>query len=54
MRDSKMAASLHRNSACLITWGPESQQPTESQITRICMEIYLTIDKMVKMYKNSY
>ena len=25
-----------------------------SQIIRICMEIYLKIDKMVKMYKNSY
>ena len=27
---------------------------TGSQIIRICMEIYLKIDKMVKMYKNSY
>ena len=25
-----------------------------SQIIRICMEIYIKIDKMVKMYKNSY
>ena len=35
------------------TGRPESQQPTESQITRICMEIYLTMNKMVKMYKNT-
>ena len=32
----------------------ESQQHTGSQIIRICMEIYLKIDKTVKMYKNSY
>ena len=37
-----------------ITGRPESQQPTGSQIIRICMEIYLKIDKMVEMYKNSY
>ena len=36
------------------TGSPESQQHTGSQIIRICMEIYLKIDKMVKMYKNSY
>ena len=37
------------------TTGPQvSQQPTESHITRVCMEIYITIDEMVKMYKNSY
>ena len=33
---------------------PESQQPTGGQVIRICIEIYLKIDKMVKMYKNSY
>ena len=38
----------------LATERPESQQPTGSQIIRICMEIYLKIDKMVKMDKNSY
>ena len=32
----------------------KSQQPTGSQIIRICVEIYLKIDKMIKMYKNSY
>ena len=37
-----------------ITGHPESQQPTGSQILRICMEIYLKIDEMVKMNKNSY
>ena len=37
-----------------ITGSPESQQHTGSQIIRICMEIYLKIDKTVKMYKNSY
>ena len=36
------------------TGRPESQQHTGSQIIRICMEIYLKIDKTVKMYKNSY
>ena len=36
------------------TGSPESQQHTGSQIIRICMEIYLKIDKTVKMYKNSY
>ena len=35
----------------LATGRPESQQPTGSQIIRICMEIYLKIDKMVKMDK---
>ena len=40
--------------AYLNTGRPESQQPTGSQIIRICMKIYLKIDKMVKMYKNSY
>ena len=34
-----------------ITGRSESQQPTGSQIIGICMEIYLKIDKMVKMYK---
>ena len=39
------------------TGSPESQlsqQHSGSQIIRICMEIYLKIDKTVKMYKNSY
>ena len=36
----------------LTTERPESQQPTGSQIITICTEIYLKIDKMVKMYKN--
>ena len=37
-----------------ITTGlPESQQPTGSQVIRICMEIYVKIDKMVKMYKTA-
>ena len=36
------------------TGSPESQQLTGSQFIRICMEIYLKIDKTVKMYKNSY
>ena len=36
------------------TGSPESQQHTGSQIIRICMEIYLKIDKTVKLYKNSY
>ena len=40
--------------AGLVTGGPESQQHTGSQIIRICMEIYLKINKTVKMYKNSY
>ena len=33
---------------------PESQQPTGSQIIRICMGIYRKIDKTVKMHINSY
>ena len=40
-----------KNFESLNTGTPESQQPTESQIIRICMEIYVQIDKMVKMYK---
>ena len=41
-----------KNFESLSTGTPESQQPTESQIIRICMEIYVyKIDKMVKMYK---
>ena len=39
---------------CIATGSPESQQHSGSQIIRICMEIYLKIDKTVKMYKNSY
>ena len=38
--------------------GPQGAQNHNSriggQIMRICVEIYLKIDKMVKMYKNSY
>ena len=41
-------------SAQISTGSPESQQHSGSQIIRICMEIYLKIDKAVKMYKNSY
>ena len=37
-----------------ITGSPDSQQPTGSQIIRICMGIYRKIDKTVKMYVNSY
>ena len=36
-----------------ITGRPESQQPTRSQIIRICMEIYLKIDKMAKYTKTA-
>ena len=32
----------------------ESQQPTASQIIRICMDIYLKINKTVKIYINRY
>ena len=39
---------------CIVTGSPESEQHSGSQIIRICMEIYLKIDKTVKMYKNSY
>ena len=42
---------IRKNFESLNTGTPESQQPTESQIIRICMEIYVKIDKMVKMYK---
>ena len=46
---------VSRFCSCAMTGSPESQQPTGSQFfIRICMEIYLKIDKMVKMYKNSY
>ncbi|XP_015774007.1 PREDICTED: centrosome-associated protein 350-like [Acropora digitifera] len=38
--------------ACFTTESPESQQHSGSQIIRICMDIYLKIDKTVKMYKN--
>ena len=38
--------------------GPQGTQNhnsrTGSQIMRICVEIYLKIDKMVKMYKSSH
>ena len=40
--------------AASVTGRPESQEPTGSQIIRICLEIYLKIDRMVKMYKNSF
>ena len=33
------------------TGHPESQQPTGSSIIRLCMEIYLKIDKIVEIYK---
>ena len=39
---------------CIVTGSRESQQHSGSQIIRICMEIYLKLDKTVKMYKNSY
>ena len=48
----EMVTAFH---CSLSTGRPESQQPTKgSQIIRICMEIYLKINKMVKIYKNSY
>ena len=37
-----------------ITGDPDSQQPTGSQIIRICMEIYCEIDKTVKTHINSH
>ena len=46
---------FHERPCMVVTTGsPESQQHTGSQIIRICMGIYLKIDKTVKMYKNSY
>ena len=45
---------LQMKTFCETTGRPESQQYTGSQIIRICIEIYLKIDKTVKMYENSY
>ena len=40
--------SLSQSFSCLITGRPGSQQPTRSQIIRICMEIYLKIVERLK------
>ena len=40
-------------SASAITGSPESQQPTGSQIIRICMESYLKIDKWLRCTKTA-
>ena len=45
---------LIRHTPSICKGSPESQQPTGSQIIRICMGIYRKIDKTVKMYIKSY
>ena len=51
---SLLARTSALNRAIYTTGSPESQQHTGSQIIRICMEIYLKIDRTVKMYKKVY